>query len=121
MFKYCSINTKGIEKALEKNKDHIDAILRTQMRNGGVIQTGLKEYEIEKGELFIPLNNAKSNTYIKHFTNELLKERETNESHLKAFEQKLKEYQKSKIQMEKRIDEIDEALITLGYKGDEVE
>lgn len=61
------------------------------------------------------------NKFIQNYTNELLVKRENSERELDSATSMLNHWKEAKEAQEKRIDEIDEALIVLGYEGEESE
>lgn len=61
------------------------------------------------------------NKFIQRYIEELLDKRRVAEYNLERAEKRLKQDQEDKINQENTLDVIDEALVVLGYKGDEVE
>ncbi|OZT77128.1 hypothetical protein [Salinicoccus roseus] len=88
------------ERIFERYKNDYMALIKAQINDGG---------------------DKMPNKYIKRYIGELLNKRESSEGQLEEADRWLDHWQQSKEAHEKNINEIDEALITLGYKGDEVE
>lgn len=61
------------------------------------------------------------NKFIERYIEGLLEKRQTTEARLDLAEKQLKQSQEAKTNHENTLDEIDEALVVLGYKGEESE